>query len=69
MGADCDEKSRRLAPLYAQTANQYGCHFLDAAAIPGLEMYPYDYMHLSLDSHRLLAEKLAELIPAIFAED
>lgn len=66
MGKNCAEKSRQLAPLYQEVAERNHCHFLDAASIPGMEMYPYDHMHLSLDSHRLLAEKLAELIPSFF---
>lgn len=65
MGNGCAEKSRALAPLYKEVADRFHCHFLDAGAIEGMEMYPYDHMHLSLDSHRLLAEKLAVLIPAI----
>lgn len=65
MGKDCLEKSKALAPLYEQVAKRLGCHFLDAASVPGVEMYPYDYMHLSLDAHRCLAEYLAELIPQI----
>lgn len=65
MGEGCAEKSRALAPLYEEMAKTLGCHFLDTASIEGMQMYPYDYMHLSLDSHRLLAEKLAELIPTI----
>ena len=32
---------------------------------PGIEMYPYDWMHLSLDSHRIFAEYLAEYLPKI----
>lgn len=67
MGLGCAEKSRLLAPFYAQVAERYGCHFLDASKIPGMEMYPYDHMHLSLDSHRLLAAKLAQIIPSFFA--
>lgn len=66
MGAGCVEKSRKLAPLYQEVAERYHCHFLDAASIPGMEMYPYDHMHLSLDSHKLLAEKLAQIIPSFF---
>ena len=65
MGKDCMEKSMALSPLYQDIADRLHCHFLDAASIPGLGMYPYDYMHLSLEAHRLLAEKLAELIPQI----
>jgi lysophospholipase L1-like esterase len=62
MGDKCVEKSAALAPLFEDVANRFGCHFLDAGKIPGITMYPYDYMHLSLESHALLAKKLAELI-------
>lgn len=65
MGPGCVEKTRALAPLYREVAEQTGCHFLDAGGIEGMEMYPYDYMHLSKDSHRLLAFALSELIPNI----
>ncbi len=65
MGIDCVEKSQAIIPLFREVAERLGCHFLEAASIPGMGMYPYDYMHLSLDSHRLLAERLAELIPGI----
>ena len=66
MGSGCIEKSRALAPLYSDTAKRLGCHFLDAGSIEGIHMYPYDYMHLSPDSHELLARKLSELIPDLF---
>lgn len=66
MGKGCLEKSTALAPLYEDIASRLHCHFLDAGSIEGVHMYPYDHMHLSLDSHRLLAEKLAELIPTLF---
>lgn len=62
MGNNCVEKSRRLAGEFEQVAERLHCDFLDAGSIPGIEMYPYDWMHLSLESHRLLAEKLAEVI-------
>lgn len=65
MGKDCLEKSKALAPLYEEVAKRLGCHFLDAATIPGVEMAPYDHMHLSLNAHKALAEKLAELIPQL----
>lgn len=68
MGSGCIEKSRLLAPLYQKAAKLCGCHFLDAGSIPGMKMYPYDHMHLSPESHRLLAETLAGMIPALFAE-
>ncbi len=65
MGPDCIEKSKKLAPLFQEIAGRLNCHFLDAASIPGVGMYPHDHMHLSLNSHRLLAEKLAVLIPTL----
>lgn len=65
MGRGCIEKSKALAPLYEDVANRLNCHFLDAATIEGMHMYPYDHMHLSPDSHRLLAERLAALLPSI----
>lgn len=66
MGNGCMEKSQALAPLYREVAKLRNCYFLDAASIEGMEMYPYDYMHLSLNSHRLLAQKLSEMIPNFF---
>lgn len=62
MGKGCAEKSQALAPLYREVATRLGCHFLDAGSIPNIQMYPYDYMHLSLDSHKLLANELSKLI-------
>ncbi len=65
MGPGCVEKSRALAPLYKDVAERNHCYFLDAGTVEGIEMYPYDYMHLSLTAHEKLARKLAELIPEI----
>lgn len=65
MGPGCVEKSRALAPLYREVAERNRCYFLDAGAVEGIEMYPYDYMHLSLAAHEKLAKKLSELIPEI----
>lgn len=62
MGELCAEKSRELAPLFERTAKLCGADFLDAGTIPGVEMYPYDYMHLSPDAHRALAGELAKRI-------
>ena len=41
---------------------QLGCHYLDAA---DCEFNPVDGMHLTRRSHALLAEKPAELVPAL----
>ena len=65
MGVHCVERSEHLAIEFKDVADRLQCHFLDAGSIPGIEMYPYDWMHLSLDSHRIFAEYLAEFIPQI----
>ncbi len=65
MGSGCVEKSRELAFYYERTAQLTGCSFLDAGTIPGIQMHPNDHMHLTAESHRLLAEKLAETIPGL----
>ena len=65
MGVHCVERSEHLAKEFKDVADRLQCHFLDAGSIPGIKMYPYDWMHLSLDSHRILAEYLAEFIPQI----
>lgn len=65
MGENCVEKSRELAPLYEEAAKRLGIHYLDAGRVEGVDMYPYDYMHLSLDAHRNLAKYLAEIIPGL----
>ncbi len=58
MGEKCIEKSRLLAPLYKDIADRLGCRFLDAGSIEGVQMNTIDYMHLTADSHRRLAETL-----------
>lgn len=62
MGRDCAGKSRQLAGFLRETAKRTGCGFLDAGAVPGLRMQTEDYMHLDEESHRLLAEALADYI-------
>ena len=65
MGECCVEKSQALSPLYEKVAKIKGIHFVDAGKIEGVEMYPYDHMHLSLDAHKNLAKYLANLITDI----
>ncbi|MBQ9989386.1 MAG: lipolytic enzyme, G-D-S-L [Lachnospiraceae bacterium] len=65
MGRSCVEKSRALAPLYEAVAKRLEIHYLDAGRIPGVDMYPYDYMHLSLDAHDNFAKELARIIPGL----
>lgn len=60
MGKGCAEKSRALPALFERVALQNRCHFLSATEIPGMENYPYDYMHLSPKAHSALAEVIAK---------
>ncbi len=55
MGTHCVERSLHIAEEYRGVAERLHCSFLDAGSIPGMEMYPYDYMHLSLESHKIFA--------------
>ena len=50
---------------FKDVADRLGCHFIDAGSIPGIEMYPYDWMHLSLDSHSDFCGVSAEYLPKI----
>ena len=65
MGDKCVERSRGLAKEFKDVADRLHCHFLDAGSIPGIEMYPYDWMHLSLESHNLLADELTKVMKEI----
>ena len=69
MGKDCCEKSKAIIPLYEAVAKRTGCAYLSAQDIPGVENYPYDYMHLSPEAHKALAEHLAQWIPDYFSEE
>lgn len=62
MGTGCVAKSLELAYYYEKTAKLTGCHFFDAGTINGISMHPNDYMHLTKESHDLLAKELAKLI-------
>ena len=63
MGKGCPEKSRRLAPMYAELCKRQNCAFLDAEGIG--EFNSCDFMHLTARGHRNLAAKLAELVPEL----
>ena len=65
MGAGCVEKSQQLSGQFQAAARELGCHYLDANTL-GLEQNPVDYMHLTRESHRLLAEALIRLVPTLF---
>ena len=63
MGAGCPEKSRGLAPLYAELAERQGCAFLDAEGVA--EFNQVDWMHLTRKGHADLAAKLVDLVPEL----
>ena len=65
MGAGCVEKSLRLPGQFRAAARVLGCHYLDANTL-GLEQNQVDCMHLTRESHRLLAEALIRLVPTLF---
>ena len=60
MGKGCSEKSYKLIPLYKKVAEELGCHFFDPS--PYVICSDYDYMHLSEEAHKILANKLYEVI-------
>ena len=64
MGPGCTEKSRALAQYYRRVADQTGCEFMDAEGIA--EFNKVDYMHLTANGHRRLADALAEKVREIF---
>ncbi len=57
------EKSRQLAPYYAQTAQDYGCHFLDAGQI--IVSSDLDGVHLDSSEHEKLGKAVAEKVSAM----
>lgn len=65
MGDGCAEKSEKLAKEFAKIAQQMGCHYMDANQVITAPVNDIDYMHLTLEGHRQLAEALAEEIGEI----
>ncbi|MCR5090253.1 MAG: lipolytic enzyme, G-D-S-L [Oscillospiraceae bacterium] len=63
MGSGCPEKSRELAPFYAETAKARNCAFLDVEGLA--EFNRLDCMHLTRRGHSQLAARLAELVPGL----
>jgi lysophospholipase L1-like esterase len=56
----CSKKSEMLAEEYKLWAEAEGCDFLDASSVA--RMNQYDYMHMDEESHKKLAEKVAEIL-------
>lgn len=64
MGRGCAEKSEGLAAAYAEIADLMGCAYLDANTVV-TEQNHIDFMHLTEEGHRELADALARLIPTL----
>lgn len=58
------ERSRQLAPLYRQAAEERGWLFLDAAEVAGPS--PRDLLHMEAEDHAALAEALEGVIRGVF---
>ena len=63
MGPGCVAKSVALPPYMKAVAERNGVHYLNAGEF--CEFNPVDFTHLTAQAHRLLAAKLAELVPQI----
>lgn len=67
MGHGCAEKSQGLREEYAKIAELIGCHYLDANDVLSAGPNTIDYMHLTEEGHRQLADALAEKVKKIFS--
>ena len=65
MGRGCAKKSEELAAQYEQIAKMMGCHYLDANQAVSAGPNHVDFMHLTEDGHRQLAQALLKIIPTI----
>ena len=67
MGCGCAEKSEGLAEEFRKIAALMGCHYMDANQVLVAKPNEIDYMHLTLEGHKQLAEALTGRIREIFA--
>lgn len=65
MGAGCAKKSRGLAKEYEQVAELTGCYYLDANKVVTAPPNDIDFMHLTAEGHRQLADGIAARIHEI----
>lgn len=61
MGRGCAEKSEGLASEYKKIADLTGCQYFDANTVVSANN-KIDFMHLTAQGHRELAEALAKLV-------
>lgn len=59
-----EEKSKRLVSHYAAIANEYGCHFLDAATL--VKTSEYDGIHLDASEHQKLGNQVGKIVKEIY---
>ncbi len=64
MGLECVEKSRQIPHKLRVVAGECGCHYLSAEQM-GCAFNNVDFMHLTRQSHAVLAQALADAIPAM----
>ncbi|MGI6069362.1 MAG: SGNH/GDSL hydrolase family protein [Blautia sp.] len=57
---ECSGRSMGLAEEYLRIAKELGTEFMDAGEF--VHMNTIDYMHLDWESHRILAQKLADVL-------
>ncbi|MBQ8306155.1 MAG: hypothetical protein IJX90_08070 [Blautia sp.] len=55
--------SKKVAPLYKDLAEEYGCEFMDAGTI--IEASPIDCVHFTREGHHVLAEAVEKRIREI----
>lgn len=63
MGMGCAERSAELSIYLAPVAAANGCAFFDAEG--HTEVNHVDYVHLTRKGHAMLAESLAQIVPAL----
>ena len=68
MGAGCAEKSEGLAAEFEKIAKLTGCHYLDANRALTVGPNDVDFMHLTAEGHRQLAQALTEKVREIFGD-
>lgn len=65
MGRGCAEKSQGLSEQYRGIAELTGCRYLDANEMISAPPNDVDFMHLTKEGHKELAQALAEYIRKI----
>ena len=64
MGSGCVEKAKDLAKEYKAICELLNVYFLDADEV-GCEFNQIDYMHLTKNGHKSLADALGKLVPEL----